>query len=352
MCQISVIVPVYRVENSIRRCIESILEQSFDDFELILVDDGSPDNCPSICDEYAKFDTRVKVIHQSNSGVSAARNAGLESSQGRYVTFADSDDYVSKEWLSSLYLKAIQCDADMAMSGIVWVDTDGREVDRTIRRDGIWCLKSEQDRIEYIIHNILYNGNGWEVWTTLFENEIIKKQRIRFGITCHNFAEDLGFILEYVLYCKKIVVIEDCQYYYVQHDSSMMAKSKSVIKLDSLNEVSYQFGHRFFNVIKEKRLQQIFPLIHYLILLNQYTKIDLYSQNRTYIQRTKKEIVNVSWHDRWLRKLMLCRKCTEELMGEETAAYAIVNSRYYANRNLMLFRIEKNIVKWLIERRR
>ncbi len=107
MSEISVIVPVYRVEKYIRRCVDSILSQTFTDFELILVDDGSPDRCGEICDEYAKNDSRITVNHQTNGGLSAARNAGidhvLESSTSKWITFIDSDDWVHPEYLERLY---------------------------------------------------------------------------------------------------------------------------------------------------------------------------------------------------------------------------------------------------------
>ena len=100
--KISVIVPVYKVEKFINRCIDSILNQSYTDFELILVDDGSPDNCGKICDDYASKDKRIVVIHKENGGLSDARNAGIDAMKGQYVTFIDSDDYIHRETFSFL----------------------------------------------------------------------------------------------------------------------------------------------------------------------------------------------------------------------------------------------------------
>ena len=100
---ISVIVPVYRVEKYLPACIDSILNQTFTDFELILVDDGSPDRCPEICDETAKRDARVRVIHQANQGLSAARNAGIEAARGAWLSFVDSDDFLAPDFLETLY---------------------------------------------------------------------------------------------------------------------------------------------------------------------------------------------------------------------------------------------------------
>lgn len=98
MCVVSVIVPVYKVENVLHYCIDSILNQTYKDFELIIVDDGSPDRCPKMCDDYAKKDSRIKVVHKKNGGLSDARNAGMAVATGEYISFIDSDDYVSDDF--------------------------------------------------------------------------------------------------------------------------------------------------------------------------------------------------------------------------------------------------------------
>ncbi|MCI6187323.1 MAG: glycosyltransferase [Spirochaetia bacterium] len=117
--RISIIVPIYNVEKYIYRCVDSILSQTFTDFECILIDDGSTDNCSVICDEYAKKDTRIKVIHQKNSGVSAARNAGLDAAKGEYITFVDSDDWVNLNFLQEQYADIKNNNADISICGLV-----------------------------------------------------------------------------------------------------------------------------------------------------------------------------------------------------------------------------------------
>ncbi len=119
MPQISVIVPVYKVEPYLRRCVDSILNQTYRDFELILVDDGSPDNCGKICDEYAAQDSRVTVIHKKNGGLSSARNAGLDIAKGEYVTFIDSDDQVAQSYLEYLFRIAEDNEAEISTCGIL-----------------------------------------------------------------------------------------------------------------------------------------------------------------------------------------------------------------------------------------
>lgn len=127
MPEISVIVPVYKVEKFINKCVDSILAQTFTDFELWLVDDGSPDNCGMICDEYARKDERVKVIHKTNGGLSDARNAALDVMQGEYVFFVDSDDWISIDTLDSMYASLKRTGAKVATGNIISVYEDGTE---------------------------------------------------------------------------------------------------------------------------------------------------------------------------------------------------------------------------------
>ena len=115
--KISVIVPIYKVEKYLDRCVRSVLAQTFRDFELILVDDGSPDSCPQMCDDWAKKDSRIRVIHQNNQGLSAARNTGIRAASGEYINFIDSDDWVADTLLSDLYRLLIKYDADISVCG-------------------------------------------------------------------------------------------------------------------------------------------------------------------------------------------------------------------------------------------
>lgn len=124
MPTISVIVPVYKVEKYIHRCVDSILGQTYADFELILVDDGSPDNCGAICDEYAAKDSRVVVIHQKNGGLSSARNAGIDIATGAYISFVDSDDYIYPNYLERLYEVLVEFDADISVCKMIEFSND------------------------------------------------------------------------------------------------------------------------------------------------------------------------------------------------------------------------------------
>ena len=239
MPQISVIVPVYNVEPYLHCCVDSILGQTFRDFELILVDDGSPDNCGAICDEYAAKDSRVKVIHQENGGVSRARNAALEVAKGAYITFCDSDDYYAATWLEDLY--AGIGDADVAVAQYSRVSDEGSTGRTSNHECGVYEIRNADDRIQYTVQNVFGGKHGWEVWTRLFRAEIIRHNHIRFCESCGNFAEDLGFVLEYMLYAEKVVSLPATGYCYRIRSGSMMQNSKDRVKLDAMNEVSQQY---------------------------------------------------------------------------------------------------------------
>ena len=123
--KISIIVPIYNVEKYLRKCIDSILNQSYDNLQIILVDDGSPDNCPKICDEYLNKDNRIQVIHKSNGGLSSARNAGIKVANGKYIAFIDSDDYIELNMIEKLVNAIEKSNADLCICGIRWVNKDG-----------------------------------------------------------------------------------------------------------------------------------------------------------------------------------------------------------------------------------
>ena len=131
--KISVVVPIYKVQDYLERCIKSIINQTYDNLEIILVDDGSPDECPKICDEYALKDERIKVIHKENGGLSDARNFGIAAATGKYISFIDSDDWISKDFFSLLYFAIIENDCQIAECGVQKVYDDTMKIQDEIK---------------------------------------------------------------------------------------------------------------------------------------------------------------------------------------------------------------------------
>lgn len=222
MAEVSIIVPVYQVEKYIRQCIDSILAQTFTDFELILVDDGSKDRSGQICDEYAGMDKRVKVIHQKNSGAAAARNSGMDQAVGDYFLFVDSDDYVVPTMVECLYEKVVKEKADIAVCNYLYFFENDRE------KDFSTSIKSEVlpgTEIFYNRKNERNYGIWTVVWNKLYRKETVGKVRFRFG----RYFEDEFWANDIYQMDIKVVTIPECLYYYRQHDESTM-KQKSIQK--------------------------------------------------------------------------------------------------------------------------
>lgn len=178
MAEISIIVPVYQVEKYISQCIESILAQTFTDFELILVDDGSKDNSGKICDEYAEKDKRIRVLHKENGGLSDARNKGLDNASGNYFMFVDSDDYIAPNMAECLYQNIIKEDADIAACNFRYVFEEDVEEDFSTEN------KAEVLSGKEIFYNRKNERNYgfWTVaWNKLYKAETFKNMRFRFG---------------------------------------------------------------------------------------------------------------------------------------------------------------------------
>lgn len=232
MPSISIVVPVYRVERYLRKCVDSILIQTFSDFELILVDDGSPDSCGAICEEYAKKDSRILVLHKKNGGVSSARNLGLEYAAGEYVTFCDSDDWYRPDWIQSLMEPIQNHQAEIVVGQYVRHFEDGSTQRKRGHQAGIYDLTQPEKRISYLIEKLMTPQNGWEVWTRLFPMELIRREKIRFCETCGNYAEDMGFSLKCTLFANRVVSIDSDGYCYRIRKGSMMQNSVENPKLD------------------------------------------------------------------------------------------------------------------------
>lgn len=240
---VSVIVPVYNVQPFLDKCIRSILAQTYEDFELILVDDGSTDDCPRICDEYAQADERITVIHKRNGGLSSARNAGLDSAVGKYIYFVDSDDYIEPQLLERavFVMESQQCDwCGFAMQK---EDLQGNLLETVTHKPVHLCLHTQDERMAFLLKYLLNYRIGWEACTHLYRGDIIREKKLRFISERIVFAEDLLFSFSYWLYAASCVIIEEPLYHYVQRTDSLMEKSrqKNILpQIRALTEAAYQ----------------------------------------------------------------------------------------------------------------
>ena len=223
---ISVIVPVYNVEAYLDRCIGSIVDQTYKNLEIILVDDGSPDNCGAMCDAWAAKDSRIKVIHKENGGLSDARNAGMAAATGEYIGFVDSDDYIAPEMYRFLYERIIADGSDIAACGVEMRYEDGSP-SRPLTRAGS-CVLDREAAMEAVIRE------SWlkqPVWYKLYKAELIQDIPFPFG-KCH---EDVFWTYQAVARAEKVSVFDTPCYFYLQRSGSIMGGGYSLKRLDSLD---------------------------------------------------------------------------------------------------------------------
>ena len=217
---ISIIVPVYKVEKYLERCINSVLNQTYTNIECIIIDDGSPDQCPEICDRYAFSDERVKVIHKKNGGLSSARNQGLDIAKGGYIAFVDSDDYIHPRMIELLYTNLKKTDADIAMCDIEYVYDNNFE-----KKENISPVKAEVIDRKHLLEKLLqqYAGVYVVMCNKLYRKELWNQLRFPIGV----LHEDEAVIHDLFLRCNKCVSLNEKLYSYYQRSGSIMNSQKS-----------------------------------------------------------------------------------------------------------------------------
>lgn len=223
-CLISIIVPVYKVEKYLDRCVRSLVNQTYKNLEIILVDDGSPDNCPKMCDEWAKKDSRIKVIHKENGGLSDARNKGFEQSLGEYILFVDSDDYIDEKMVEIMYNRIIEDKTDMCICDFSTFE-DGQNPNKN------FTMEPKVISAEKTLKSLIYDkSNVYFVvaWNKLFRRELLEKVKFPKGrihedeFTCHRFIGE----------CKTISCIYNPLYFYYMREGSITKSKFTEKKLD------------------------------------------------------------------------------------------------------------------------
>lgn len=223
---ISVIVPIYNVEKYLDRCIESIVNQTYKDLELILVDDGSPDNCPKICDNWAEKDNRIKVIHKENGGLSDARNVGMQFATGEAVSFIDSDDWIELNMFEKMLSQMEQDNSDIVSCGVKWVEENGK----LLRNDTV--DQNETLDTHYAMSELINDGKlKQHVWNKVYKAELIKDISFEKG----KYHEDVFWSYQIIGKAERVSVVTDSYYNYVQRTNSIMGEGFSEKRLDALD---------------------------------------------------------------------------------------------------------------------
>ena len=238
---ITIIIPVYKVEKYLARCLDSVISQTYENLEIIVVDDGSPDSCPEICDQYATKDERIMVIHQTNQGQSSARNAGLDRAKGKYIAFVDSDDYVDQNYIRHMYQAISHNKADFVICAYFSV-AFGKELSLKlpkrscgiITRDEYWMMETTDGTMCSIA-----------LWNKLFKSELWTKLRFKEG----RYAEDSFAMTQYVKEANCVYVMDEPLYYYVHRADSEVHRFE-IKNMDSMEarleraDYYYQEGNR------------------------------------------------------------------------------------------------------------
>ena len=213
MPKISVIVSVYNAISTIERCLNSILEQSFGDFELLIIDDGSTDGTAMICDDYAKMDSRVIVYHQENSGISASRELGVQVAKGEYSIHVDSDDWMERGMLEALYSKALSSEADVVICDFY---VDGQSIAYTKQQP------SALNNVA-IIRDILMGRMIGSTWNKLVKHDLYSRFNIHFPKDI-NYCEDACAMISLLLNTTSIAYLSEAYYHYVMNPDSITHK--------------------------------------------------------------------------------------------------------------------------------
>lgn len=242
MCEISLIVSVYNTEQYLPRCIDSILQQTFCDFEIILVDDGTKDNAGDICDEYAGKDSRIRVIHQKNSGLALARKRGLSVARGKYIMFVDSDDWIDKQMLEIMYIQAKKVNADVVCAQFRRVDEEGHILTQNMPFGTIVC----ENQKEMIYHMHVSRKLSASACTKLISKESMKHIHFPGDLA---IGEEHDMVIQLILQTSKLVLMDNVFYNYFIRSNSISHSGYNQKYANSLNNY----------ITIERKLEQLVP---------------------------------------------------------------------------------------------
>ena len=253
---ISVIVPIYKVEKYLTICVDSLLRQSYGNLEIILVDDGSPDECPAICDQYQNKDNRIKVIHKKNGGLSDARNAGMKVATGDLITFVDSDDYISEDFVKSLFEAMSENNSDIAIANM-------KRTSRRNDKNTVTDWKASSFKSEDALIRMLYGAPfGTSACGKLFKSSLFAGVEFPYG----KFSEDLFTIYKTILKSKNVTYVGfDGYFYYYRDEGSIVVsgyKEKHLEALDAIDDIAkaVKGKTRFDNALSTQYINVVYDI--------------------------------------------------------------------------------------------
>lgn len=273
MPKVSVIVPIYNTEKYLRKCLDSIINQTLNDIEIICINDGSTDSSAEILEEYATHDNRIRIITQANSGLSEARNSGMRIAAGEYIGFVDSDDYIDLDYYEKLYCTAIKNNADIACSGII------RESDKKNKI----LIRYEKEEVFTTIKNKFENAKVPEhcyVWNKIYKTEKLKEHNLEFkrGVV----YEDLLFTPDALEHLDNMVVVPNILYHYYKHSKSLVHKHPTKAKNDKFINTTYLINKCYEHNVKMTKKQSVLKKETYYFFGIKLLKIYTYRAEKEY----------------------------------------------------------------------
>lgn len=311
---VSVIVPIYNVEKYLDRCMHSLVNQTLKDIEIILIDDGSIDNCPQMCDKYASQDSRIKVIHKKNAGLGYARNSGLEVATGEYVAFLDSDDFIDERMYEILYDKAKNNNLDAVFCGCYFYTSPSLTIKRSeVLQDTIYMSKNSINKIlfDFIAPLPEYPNDVkymMSVWHALYSLDIIHKNSITFCSEREYLSEDILFNIDYLSVTQRICFIPDPLYYYCSNEGSLSR---------TYNKEKYERAKKLI-IALDLRLKKKYSRDEYIIHLQRFQLFYLRLFFIGAIKRKKiklaKDIIKDSFWADTLNRYPIRKLCTSKML--------------------------------------
>ena len=339
----SIIVPVYNVEKYINRCVDSILNQNFSDFEIILVDDGSQDSCGIICDDYARMDRRVQVLHKKNGGLSDARNAGLKVARGDYISFVDGDDFIVPNYLDTLFHYLYKgYDLVNFCFFMVYPHSKPKQfIFKDAGREKIFI--SDYDKYCFMVNSFLRYSIGYEVWVRVYKRSIIEQNNIQFEDNQRIFSEDICFNLCYLSFVKKIITIQRPLYYYCRREDSIMGVAAKKCNLNRFNDLA-KYVFDFYKICKHAYFCRHFSAIYYMIIhheLEAYFGKEVFGV--TEYRLLNKEIIDKDFMKKMLKKLRRERRFLRGTFSSFHICEILNQIEYILSDNILRLKIRSKI---------
>lgn len=329
MAVISVIVPVYNAEKYLNRCIESILDQTFKDFELILVDDGSKDSSGDICEKYAGRDQRIKVIHQENEGQAAARNRGVLNAAGEWIAFVDADDMIQQQMLEYLYRAVISANSKIAVCKLLESNECPAEFKQKQNYNCTFIRLNEKKLLQWCTAtdlNVVDKYIYWIVCAKLVHKSLVREFPFEEG----RIYEDNALVFKWLFIAGSIAVCDNVMYFYRVNHNGTTKSNYSIRKLDWLWALEEQI--KFYKKIKFLKMVDALGTRFIREAMREYENIQKYLQDKKQAERLRRRIVRF-----WISERKYVSISREEILD--------IFTRLYPRQIHFLWSVKKRLVK-------